>query len=60
MKKWVYVQALAPSPFAKDDPISFRHTIVEAEDAEDAYDKGGSAFDDQPGQLLNDYVVEVP
>lgn len=60
MKKFIYVQAL----INRSDAVSFRHTVVEARDTDDAYDIGGDWADTQPlsfdTEPINDYVIELP
>lgn len=56
MLTWIYIVAIAGEQ--EDDPISFEHTILQAENEHRAYSIGQreTAFAHK-GRMLNDYVV---
>ena len=63
MKRFAYVVAYRASDALSGDPsqIAFRHIIIEAEDADDAYGRGMELLDDRiKGKLINNYVIEIP
>lgn len=60
MSKWVYIKCEVPGG---EDPPSFRHLFVDAEDTDAAYHKG-MRLGETAGWFnvkipFNDYVVEI-
>ena len=57
MSCYVYIAAWQWEP---DEPIGFTHCLLEAEDEEEAYDRGFEQVRREEGAgLVNDYVIEL-
>ena len=54
MKLYLYVLATHD----EEDTLQFQHTLVKAQDPEDAYDKG-NLWTKSSGRRVNDYVIDL-